>query len=109
MTATMKVLGQSYPAAATGTTLYTVPAGTSATISTIAVCNQTSGGLTFNLAVIPSGGALSNSSYIAYGTSVAANTTAFITIGVTLAAGDSIYVYNSSVGISYSAFGAQLT
>jgi len=35
-----KVLGQSNPAATTATTLYTVPAGTQAVVSTIAVCNQ---------------------------------------------------------------------
>jgi len=106
--ATMKVLAQAYPSAATGTTLYTVGAGKSTIVSTLAVCNQTSGQLTFRVAVIPSGGSLATSSYIAYDSKVASNDTNFITVGITLEAGASIYVYNSTVGISYSVFGTEL-
>ena len=40
MATTYKVLGQSNPAATTATTLYTVPAATSAIASTITICNQ---------------------------------------------------------------------
>jgi|LauGreDrversion2_3_1035106.scaffolds.fasta_scaffold15770_2 membrane-bound inhibitor of C-type lysozyme len=40
MATTYKVLGQSNPAAATATTLYTVPAATSTVVSTINICNQ---------------------------------------------------------------------
>ena len=42
MATTYRVLGQSNPAATTATTLYTVPAATSAVISTINICNQAS-------------------------------------------------------------------
>jgi hypothetical protein len=108
MSATMKVLAQSYPAAATGTTLYTVGAGLSTIVSTLSVCNQTSGQLTFRIAVIPSGGSLSTARYIAYDSKVASNDTNFITVGITLESGASIYVYNSTVGISYSLFGTEL-
>jgi len=109
MSATMKVLAQAYPSAATQTTLYTVGAGKSAVVSTVSVCNQTTAALTFNIAVIPSGGTLGSASYIAYGTTIPANNTEFITIGMTLEAGASISVYNTNVGISYNAFGSELS
>ena len=108
MSATMKVLAQAYPTAATGTTLYTVGAGKSTVVSTLAVCNQTSGQLTFRVAIIPNGGSLSTSNYIAYESKVASNDTNFITVGITLESGASIYVYNTTVGISYSLFGTEL-
>lgn len=109
MAATMKVLAQSYPTAATGTTLYTAGAGISTVVSTLSVCNLTQGQLTFRIAVIPNGGSLANSRYIAYDSKVAANDTNFITVGITLESGASIYVYNSTIGISYSLFGTELT
>lgn len=108
MAASMKVLAQAYPAAATGATLYTAGAGVSTVVSTLAVCNTTSGQLTFRVAVIPNGGSLSSSRYIAYESKVASNDTNFITVGITLESGASIYVYNGTVGIAYSLFGTEL-
>ena len=108
MSVAMKVLAQVYPTAATGTTLYTVGAGLQTTVSTLAVCNQTSGQLTFRVAIIPNGATLGSSRYIAYESKVASNDTNFITVGMTLESGASIYVYNTTAGISYTAFGAEL-
>ena len=48
-TESFKILGQVAPGT-TNTALYTVPTGKSAVISTIAVCNQTSGDVTFRVA-----------------------------------------------------------
>jgi len=88
-TEAFKILGQQAPGT-TNTALYTVPSGKSAVISTIAVCNQTK-------------------QYIAYGSTVAANDTTFVTIGATLAAGDQIIVYGSSSSISFNAYGSEVT
>jgi len=43
MATAYKVLAQSAPSATTETTLYTVPAGTSAVVSTMAIANNVSG------------------------------------------------------------------
>lgn len=53
MATTYKVLGQSAPAAATATSLYTVPSATEAIISTINVVNVNSASDIIRIAVRP--------------------------------------------------------
>lgn len=108
MATTYKVLGQVAPAAATATTLYTVPAGTQTIVSTISVCNLTAGELSFRIAIRPNGAALANQHYIAYDAKVAGNDTTFITVGATLGAGDVITVYESAADIVFNAFGSEI-
>lgn len=104
-----KVLGQSNPAATTATTLYTVPASTSAVCSTITVCNQAATSGSFRLAVRPAGAALAAQHYIAYDTSLPANDVLTMTIGLTLATTDVVTVYASSTSISFNLFGSEIT
>lgn len=104
-----KVLGQSAPSATTATTLYTVPASTDAVVSTISVCNRAATAGTYRIAIRPAGAALANSHYIAYDSSVAANNTTFISVGVTLDATDVITVYASSADMTFSAFGTEIS
>jgi len=104
-----KVLGQSNPAATTATTLYTVPAATNAVVSTISVCNQAATSGTYRIAIRPAGAALAAQHYIAYDSTVTANNSTMITIGVTLAATDVITVYASSANMSFSAFGTEIS
>jgi hypothetical protein len=108
MATTYKVLGQVNPAAATATTLYTVPAGTQTVISTISVCNMTGGELSFRIAIRPAGEALASKHYIAYDAKVAGNDTTFITVGATLGAADVITVYESAADIVFNAFGSEI-
>ncbi len=103
-----KVLGQSNPAATTLTTLYTVPAATQAIVSTIAVTNLSASSITYRIAVRPAGAAISNSHYIAYDTTLTANNSTMITIGVTLGATDVISIYASSNAVNFSAFGTEI-
>jgi hypothetical protein len=105
---TYKVLGQSAPSATTATTLYTVPSSTQAVVSTIAVCNRAASSGTFRIAIRPNGAALANEHYIAYDSTVAANDSTFITIGVTLGDTDVITVYASSANQSFSVFGSEI-
>jgi len=109
MPTTYKVLGQSNPAATTATTLYTVGAGKSAVVSTITVCNQAAATATFRIAVRVAGSALSAEEYIAYDSTVAANDTTALTLGITLAATDVITVYASSATVSFNAFGSEIS
>lgn len=109
MATTYKVLGQVNPSATTATTLYTVGAGKSAVVSTIAVCNRAATAATYRIAVRPAGATLANEHYIAYDAAITANNSTFITIGVTLAATDVITVYASTADLSFSAFGSEIS
>jgi len=109
MAITYKVLGNLNPAATTATTLYTVPAATSAVVSTINVCNQDTGAATFRIATRPAGASLSASHYIAYNTTVPAQDSIALTLGITLAATDVITVYASTATLSFLAFGSEIT
>ena len=59
-----KVLGQSNPLATAQTTLYTVPASTSAVVSTVTITNLAGTDATFRLSVRPAGETLANKHYI---------------------------------------------
>jgi hypothetical protein len=109
MPTTYKVLGQAAPSATTLTTLDTVPSATSAVVSTIAVCNRAATAATYRIAIRPAGAAISNEHYIAYDSTVAANDTTMLTIGITLAATDVISVYASTANLSFNAFGSEIS
>jgi glucose-6-phosphate dehydrogenase assembly protein OpcA len=109
MPTTYKVLGQSAPSATTATTLYTVPSATQAVVSTIAVSNRAATSATYRIAIRPAGATLANEHYIAYDSTVAANDSTMLTIGITLAATDVITVYASTANTSFSAFGSEIS
>ena len=109
MATTYKVLGQSAPSATTATTLYTVGAGKSTVVSTIAVSNRAAASATYRIAIRPAGATLANEHYIAYDSTVAANDSTMLTIGITLAATDVITVYASTANLSFSAFGSEIS
>ena len=109
MPTTYKVLGQVAPSATTNTTLDTVPSATQCVVSTIAVCNRAATAATYRIAVRPAGTTLANEHYIAYDSTVGANDSTMLTIGITLAATDVITVYASTANLSFSAFGSEIS
>ena len=109
MPITYKVLGQSAPAATTNTNLYTVPAATSAVVSTIVVANRAATSATYRIAIRPAGAAIANQHYIAYDVSVSAADSTTLTLGITLAATDIITVYAGTANLSFSVFGSEIT
>ena len=104
-----KVLGQSAPSATTATTLYTVPAATSAVVSTLVVANRAATSATYRIAIRPAGATLANEHYIAYDVTVGAADSTTLTLGITLAATDVITVYGSTANLSFNAFGSEIT
>lgn len=108
MATTYKVLGQSAPSATTNTDIYTVPSGTQAVISTVSVCNRTSGELMFRIAVRPNGETLATKHYIAYDSKVSGQDSLFITVGITADAGDVVTVYGSTADISFNVYGSEI-
>ena len=109
MPTTYKVLGQSAPAATTNTDLYTVPAATSAVISTIVVANRSAVVVGYRIAIRPNGATLANEHYIAYDVVVGASDSTTLTLGITLAANDFITIYAGTANLSFSAFGSEIT
>ena len=109
MTIAYKTLGQVAPAAAALTTLYAVPAATSAVCSTLSVCNQGAVSTDVRVAVRPAGAAIAAQHYLVYGAFVAANDTLFLTLGITLAATDVVSVYAGDATVSFCLFGSELT
>ena len=103
-----KVLGQVAPTATTNTTLYTVPASTSAVCSTLSICNRGVSTLV-RVAVRPAGAALANQHYIAYDVPVNQYDSVFLTIGATLAATDVVTVYANTSDVSFSLFGSEIS
>ena len=108
MATAYKVLGQSNPSATTATTLYTVPSATSAVVSTIVICNQTSSSATYRIAVRPAGASLAAEHYVAYDITVGASDSTALTLGITLATTDVITVYASTATLSFTAFGSEI-
>lgn len=109
MATTYKILGQSNPSATTETSLYS-PSGVAAVVSTITICNQASSAATYRIAVRPSAdGSTAAKHWIVYGATVAASDTTALTLGITLAASDSIRVYASTATLSFSAFGSEIS
>lgn len=105
-----KVLGQVAPSAATETVLYTVPALTSTTASTLTVCNRsTTTSSTFRVSVSKAGAATTTKDYILYDLALSPSNTYMATIGLTLATTDVVRVYASTGNLSFSLFGVELT
>lgn len=104
-----KVLGQSAPSATTNTDIYTVPAATSAVVSTISVCNRANAASTYRIAIRPAGAAIANQHYVTYDAVIAANDTVNLTLGITLATTDVITVYAATANFSFSVFGSQVS
>lgn len=104
-----KVLGQVAPAAATPTTLYTVPAATSVVVSTLVACNRGNADTSVRVAVRPAGAALADQHHVYYDALVPAHDTLASTIGMTLAATDVVTVQSASGDVSFSVFGEEAT
>ena len=91
------------------TTLYTVPAATSAVISTITVANRSTASATYRVAIRPAGATINDKHYIAYDVVVGANDTTALTLGITLAATDVVSVASSTGDLSFSLFGSEIS
>ncbi len=109
MATTRKILGQHIPAATATELMYTVPASTQTVISSIVCCNTSSAADVFSIAVVPSGGSVTPETIIYYSLPLGYPETFTATIGITMNSGDMIYVYSLSGGISFSAFGQEIT
>ena len=109
MPTTYKILGQSNPALTSSTDLYTVPSSTSAVCSTLNIANLAASNGTFRIAVIPSGSSIQAKNYLSYDTTVPANDSIALTIGMTLGQFDKVQVYASTISQSFNLFGTEIS
>jgi hypothetical protein len=104
-----KVLGQSKPAAATATTLYTVPESTQTVVSTLVITNLTIDMSSVRVAVRPAGATLEDKHYIIYDQNFAGYQTVAFTLGITLATTDVVTVYDTAGKCSFNLFGSEIS
>jgi hypothetical protein len=103
-----KVLGQAHPSAASDTTLYTVPAATSAVCSTLTICNL-GVSTTYRVAIRPAGASIEDKHYIVYESSLNQYDSVMLTLGVTLAATDVVTIRAATADVSFNLFGSEIT
>jgi hypothetical protein len=108
MAQTYKTLAQTNPAATTLTDGYTVPAATSAVLSTIVICNR-GAATSFRISVAVAGAADDNKQYLFYDVAIGATSTITATLGITLAATDKVRVYATAATLSFNIFGVENT
>jgi len=109
MAETVKILGQVAPLVTTATTLYTVPAATSAVVSSIVACNQNAANVRVRLAFRLGGAALDPKQYVWYDALILSNLFLAETRGFTLAAGDVVTVYSDTANVSFTLYGVEVT
>lgn len=95
-------------------TLYSVPTNTQAISSSIVVSNPNTSATTYRIAILPAGTAPTDSSlsitnFIAFDHAIAANASTTMTIGITLNAGDAIYVSSDIANVGFTLFGSEVT
>lgn len=93
----------------TYTTLYSTSASATAVISTISICNTASANATFRIAIMDSAGTPAQQDFIAFNSTIAANDTSFITVGITMSNSQHIRVSSSANTVSFIAFISELT
>ncbi len=103
-----KVLGQSAPAAATMTDMYTVPAATQTIGSTLSICNRSATATTYRIAIRPAGATLANQHYLAYDGPIIGNDTTALTLGFSLATTDVVSVYAAAATLTFGFYGYEI-
>jgi hypothetical protein len=110
MPTTSKILAQSAPVSTTNTLLYgPVGAGIQTVVSTIAICNRGAVAATYRISVRENGAADSTKQYLVFDSTIPSTSTITYTLGITLKAGDAIYVLASTNALSFNAFGSEIS
>lgn len=110
MPITYKVLGQQAPANTSETTLYTVPALTRTTVSSLTISNLTTSGANATVSVCVNGAATSNANTILKTVPISGSSVASFTIGLTLGPADVVRITSGTANaLSFQLFGAEIS
>jgi len=110
-----KILGQTLPTANLLSNVYVVPTSTSAIVSTITICNQSSANANVDIMIRPINETLANKHYLVKGVTIPRADTMILSPGVTLNASVIVAVNNAvasgetSANVSFNVFGVELT
>lgn len=108
MATSYKVLAQSNPSGNTLTTVYTVPAGNSAVVSTISACNTTNVESEISISIHIANASLTTKQYITKDLLIPENDTFVLTLGVTLGETDTIRAECTTGSIAINVFGSEV-
>ena len=115
MPTTYKILGQTLPTANLLSNVYVVPTSTSAIVSTITICNQSSANANVDIMIRPINETLANKHYLIKGVTIPRADTMILSPGVTLNASVIVAVNNAvasgetAANVSFNVFGIELT
>jgi hypothetical protein len=109
MAETLKVLGQAAPSLGVLADLYEVPAATSATASSLTVCNRGGAATTFRVTVAVGSAADEEKQALYYDLSIPANDTFIATVGLTLGAGDVVRCWSANGALTFQLFGVEVS
>jgi hypothetical protein len=110
MATVYKVLGQAAPANTSNANLYTVPASTSAVVSTLVIANTTATSALAEVYVRIAGAAAATSNAILYDVPIGGNSIATFTLGITLATTDIITIQTGTANaLTFTAFGSEIS
>jgi hypothetical protein len=105
-----RVLGQAAPVNTSNTDLYTVPAATSAVVSTLNVTNLTDTEATFSVYIRVAGATAAGANTLLKDVPLAANSLFSATQGITLGAADVITVSTATAdALSFQVFGSEIS
>ena len=110
-----KILGQTLPTANLLSNVYVVPTSTSAIVSTITICNQSSANANVDIMIRPINETLANKHYLIKGVTIPRADTMILSPGVTLNASVIVAVNNAvasgetAANVSFNVFGIELT
>jgi hypothetical protein len=94
----------------TAANIYTLPASTSAVVSTISVCNTSSTAATFTIGISSTNATYQASGYLIFQASIAGNDTIGLTFGATMDSTTPYIVASSSANtVSFSVFGSEIS
>ena len=100
---------QGTAAVATYGTLYNTGAATTAIISSILVTNTAATSATYRIGIMGSAGSPAAGQEVVYGSTVAANDTVCLTLGITLGNTQYIRVSSSANTVTFSAYIAEIS
>jgi hypothetical protein len=109
MAEVLKVLAQQSPPASALTDAYVVPGATSATCSSLTICNRNNADVTVSVSVAVGGAADADEQYLYSDLPLTAHNTFIATVGLTLAASDVIRVKASSTAVAFQFFGVEVS
>jgi len=115
MATAYKILGQTLPTANLLSNVYVVPTSTSAIVSTITICNQSSANANIDIMIRPINETLANKHYLVKGVTIPRADTMILSPGVTLNASVIVAVNNAvasgetAANVSFNVFGVELT